>query len=321
MNVRLSQASKRYSDTAVLLAEIVSNPPDHPRALSAIARINYLHSPYIKAGKIKNDEMLYTLSMFALQGGVCMNLYGWRKLAGWEQCGLGVFWQNFGHRLGINYDCLYEMKSTGDAKGMFKDGLEWIDLLAKWSEEYEKKHMVPAESNAILIGPAFDCLKLRIPRPLRAHFTSLVYVQFGERMCKALKVSQPSRIHYYTFWSIIAIYQFVLRYLSLPRFKRRRLVSADSESKDGRHHHMTDYLLHPWYMLPTSSFDWSLDGLSRWMIGVQLPRNDQPQFKPEGFLTEDVGPDRSIGKGKKEMERDIDKMRECQGDIRTSIYL
>ena len=59
-------ASKRIADTGVILLEFALNDPTSERTLRAIARMNYLHSPYIKSGKITNDDLLYTLSLFAL---------------------------------------------------------------------------------------------------------------------------------------------------------------------------------------------------------------------------------------------------------------
>jgi hypothetical protein len=42
----------------------MSHPPKSERAIKAIARMNYIHSTYQKAGKISNDDLLYTLSVF-----------------------------------------------------------------------------------------------------------------------------------------------------------------------------------------------------------------------------------------------------------------
>lgn len=41
-----------------------SHNPTDERVLKAIARMNYLHSRYQKAGKISNEDLLYTLSVF-----------------------------------------------------------------------------------------------------------------------------------------------------------------------------------------------------------------------------------------------------------------
>ena len=60
-------ASKRTADTGVLLLEFCLYKPSSNRSTEAIARMNYLHRRYIKAGKISNDNMLRTLSVFSLE--------------------------------------------------------------------------------------------------------------------------------------------------------------------------------------------------------------------------------------------------------------
>jgi hypothetical protein len=57
---------KRYADTTVLAAGIYGNGPTDFRTLEAFRRLNYLHGLYIKQGRITNDDLLYTLSLFLL---------------------------------------------------------------------------------------------------------------------------------------------------------------------------------------------------------------------------------------------------------------
>lgn len=68
-------ASKRTADTGVLLLEFCLDKPSPERSTEAIARMNYLHSRYVKAGKISGDDMLSTLSSFALGSLCCVNKY------------------------------------------------------------------------------------------------------------------------------------------------------------------------------------------------------------------------------------------------------
>jgi hypothetical protein len=71
--------TKRYADTGVLLAEFYTDVPFSERSAAAIGRLNYLHGHYIKAGKITNDDMLYTLSLFMTQPREWVERYEWRK--------------------------------------------------------------------------------------------------------------------------------------------------------------------------------------------------------------------------------------------------
>jgi hypothetical protein len=48
--------------------------------------MNYLHGRYQKAGKISNDDMLFTLSLFVTEVERWARLYEWRQLTLMEIC-------------------------------------------------------------------------------------------------------------------------------------------------------------------------------------------------------------------------------------------
>lgn len=52
--------------------------------------MNYLHGLYQKSGKISNDDMLYTLSLFVLELRRWIDTYEWRKLTDMEVCAMYV---------------------------------------------------------------------------------------------------------------------------------------------------------------------------------------------------------------------------------------
>lgn len=81
-------ATKRLADTEVILNEVVTNEPGSERANNALGRLNFLHGVYIKSGQISNDDMLYTLSMFALEPRNWIKRYEWRELTPMEVCAL-----------------------------------------------------------------------------------------------------------------------------------------------------------------------------------------------------------------------------------------
>lgn len=84
-------ASKRAADTGVVITEVVLNKPDSERTISGIALMNYLHGRYIKAGKISNDDMLYTLSLFVLEPIRWTAKYEWRTVTDFERCAMGIY--------------------------------------------------------------------------------------------------------------------------------------------------------------------------------------------------------------------------------------
>jgi len=74
----------------VLISEFSANPPGSERANAAIARMNYIHSMYQKSGLISNDDLLYTLSLFAVEPERWINRFEWRSLTEMELCALYV---------------------------------------------------------------------------------------------------------------------------------------------------------------------------------------------------------------------------------------
>jgi hypothetical protein len=85
---KVEYAGRRYADTGILITEFLAHSPTSERANSALARMNYLHGRYQKAGKISNDDLLYTLSLFVLEVERWVGLYEWRSLTSLEVCAM-----------------------------------------------------------------------------------------------------------------------------------------------------------------------------------------------------------------------------------------
>lgn len=167
----VATASKRYADTAVLIREFMSSEPSHPRTLEAIARMNYIHSVYQKNGSIRDDDMLYTLSLFCLEPIRWVERYEWRSLEAFEQCALGTFWKSIGDAMGISF-----RKLVSAEKG-WEDGLHWLHDLEAWSQQYEKENMVPHAANNKTADRTVAILLWGLPTAL---------IPFGERVVSAL---------------------------------------------------------------------------------------------------------------------------------------
>jgi hypothetical protein len=123
-------ASKRAADTGVVITEVVLNTPDSERVVGGIALMNYLHGRYIKAGKISNEDMLYTLSLFVFEPIRWTVKYDWRGVTDFERCGMGVYWKDLGEAMEISYGVL-PSASLG-----WSDGFHWLEELEAWSLVY-----------------------------------------------------------------------------------------------------------------------------------------------------------------------------------------
>jgi hypothetical protein len=171
-------ACKRYADTNILISEIMGHVPSSDRSCQAIARMNYIHSIYQKAGKISNDDMLYTLSLFACEPARWIERYEWRQLAEFEICAIGLFWKATGDAMGIDYTPLGEDK--------WVDGAEWYEKIKAWSEGYEEVNMVPAQENHDTAEETIQLLLWAAPGPLKPFGKHAVVALMDARLRKAM---------------------------------------------------------------------------------------------------------------------------------------
>lgn len=138
--------------------------------------MNYLHDGYRKQGKILDSDMLYTLSLFALEPSRWTNKYEWRQLTDMELCAIGTFWKSLGDAMEIPYDALPSSEAG------WTDGLQWLDELKEWSLEYEKEKMIPAESNKQLAASTIDILMVNVPKKLRGIAKNFVSAILEDRL-------------------------------------------------------------------------------------------------------------------------------------------
>lgn len=172
-------ASKRYADTGVLIQEFAGHHPKSERVIKALARMNYIHSRYQKAGKISNDDLLYTLSVFITEPVSWVEKYEWRSMNEMEICAIGTFWKSIGDAMGIEY-------AGHLARSEWLDGLEFYEDIKAWAENYETKFMVPAKPNKITADELIPLLLFYLPQQLHPAGSHLVGVLMGDRLRAAM---------------------------------------------------------------------------------------------------------------------------------------
>lgn len=301
----METASRRTADTGVLILEFCLNKPSSARATEAVARMNYLHSRYLKSGKISNDDMLYTLSVFALEPMRWVNKYEWRRLSDLELCASGTFWKAMGNKMEIDFTPL-----PSHFKG-WTDGLAWLDEIREWSEQYEREHMVPAETNHNLALAHLDVIFINIPTSVKIVGKYLVSVLVGDRLRKAMML--PTAPWYYTsaIENFLFLRRLMMRHLVLPRLELQRKQYIASELESNGRYSSREYLSHPWYVKPTFKRRWGAKAWVTWMMGRKLPGDDGNRYNPEGYLISEVGPVRLASSGAKEMEVDLIRLRQA----------
>lgn len=173
-------AGKRYADTIVLLAEIFGNKPTSERVIESFGRMNYLHGVYRDSGQILDDDMLYTLALFAIEPIKWVDRYDWRKFSDLERCAMGTFIKSMGDAMLIDYGNL------PSAKRGFRDGIQWLEEIWQWSEEYEIKHMLPNEKNHQTANETTTLLLFPIPEALKPMGRHAVSAMMDDRLRDAM---------------------------------------------------------------------------------------------------------------------------------------
>ena len=309
-------ASKRYADTAVLIDEFVGYHPTSPRSIEAIGRMNYIHSQYQKSGKILDDDLLYTLALFAGEPARWIDRYEWRKLEDFEKCAIGTFWKAIGDAMGIGYS---NLRSGGEGGEGWTDGLQWLDELSEWSAGYEKRCMVPHKDNQKTAEQTVAILLYSMPGFAKPPGRRIVSALMDDRLRTAMmyvfrcprgiqppkpwsdnrlsRFEKPSKFYFSLVSVLFTVRKYVLRYLMLPRPHFLRVHNTTYEPSQAGTYHMTVYETVPWYVRPTVFNRYDVRAWWNWSMGLPVPGDEGDRYRPGGYKIPEVGPDAMRGKG------------------------
>ncbi|KAJ5180941.1 hypothetical protein N7492_004151 [Penicillium capsulatum] len=288
-------AFKRYADTGALIGEFMAFEPTSDRAQTAIARTKFLHRGYRASGKILEEDMLYTLSLFATEPIRFVQLYEWREMTEMERCAVGTYWKSLGDALDISYHAL-PSGQTG-----FRDGIHWLEEIRAWAYHYEVQHMKPHPRNQAVAAKTLDVLVYNLPGFMKPLGLSLVSFPMDDRLRHAMMMSAVPAT-----WSVIFQWMFTLRrlslrYLALPRPNFMRLdIFSETPNREGRNFVLA-YEGAPFYVQPTLGNRWGPLALLKRILGQPLPGDDGDRYYPQGYYTPDLGPKYFEGKGRKEL--------------------
>ncbi len=140
--------------------------------------MNYLHSSFKAAGKISNEDFLYTLSVCVTEVIRFTKLYEWRPLNDMEVCALGTFWKSIGDAMQIEYRGFL-------SKTEWVDGIDFAEDLTSWGKAYETAAMKPAISNTKPALQLVDMLLHICPTTLKSFAIEGLTVLMGDRMREA----------------------------------------------------------------------------------------------------------------------------------------
>ena len=146
-----------------------------------------------KRNKIEDADLLYTLSLFALEPARWVARFEWRQLSELELCAIGTLWRNLGEALEVPFGELggcasHEDEEKEDVKVKMKevDGLRWLEELNVWSRAYEEKHMVPAASNKRLADSTLELMLWKLPRSMHGIGKNILATLLDDKLREAM---------------------------------------------------------------------------------------------------------------------------------------
>ncbi|CRG85030.1 hypothetical protein PISL3812_02181 [Talaromyces islandicus] len=297
---------KRYTDTVVLISEFTSHHPTSHRSRTAIARTNYIHSQYRQSGAILPEDMLYTLSLFATEPLRFIDQYEWRRATDVERCAMGVFWKSIGDAMGIDYTDYLPSAASG-----FRDGIHWLEEVTTWAQEYEKKAMVPAQTNRDTADQTTAVLIYALPPKLKFMGEWFVSYMMDDRLRKAMLYEPAPALAQLFFAATLSLRRLVLRHLSLPRpyFLRVENHSRDADPETNTYH-MLNWSAQPYYIKPTLWNRWlSPSALFFRLLGLPVPGDEGDKYFPKGYHIDNVGPKRFENKGQEYMGKQMQDLK------------
>ncbi|KAK1970818.1 hypothetical protein LY78DRAFT_652560 [Colletotrichum sublineola] len=293
-----ANAQKRYEDTTILFGEFSLNPPTSDRALKAISRVNYLHSRYVAAGQISNEDFLYTLSVCITEPIRFMRLYEWRALTDMEVCAIGTHWKAIGDAMDIQYKGFLRHES-------WADGIEFVDDITAWAAQYEVDAMKPSRLNFQASSQLTEMMLFHVPNFAKPFAREVLFVLMGDRVRAAFCFPEPGIVAALVAYAALVTRRFIIRHFMLPRFTPVVYFSGPDPNTGRILHH--DYLVHPYYNPVTIWNRWGPIGLVTRLLGGTVPGPDK--MMPQGFLFEDIGPREKMGKGSAEMAQSVEVLK------------
>jgi hypothetical protein len=164
--------------TLTYLCSFATFEPHSPQFLKAVARMNYLHAPYIKSGRILNKDLLYVLYASMAEPVRFIRLYEWRELTEMEVAALGTLWKHVADLMGINF-----AEELGHDQ--WRDGFDFMNEVSAWAHKYEDEHLTPTAESKLLGELMMDLLMTSYHPAVTPAAYQAVLVMLGDRLRNA----------------------------------------------------------------------------------------------------------------------------------------
>ncbi|OTA98541.1 hypothetical protein M426DRAFT_69626 [Hypoxylon sp. CI-4A] len=280
-----SSVTRRYSETWALFNEFALSDWGSERWVQAMGRTRGIHAAYRKSGKVREEDMLYTLAVVATQPVRLINSWEWRELTNAELCAIGTLYQALIEAFGIDWR-KYLVDITANTS--HDSGLRFFNSLYAWQNLYESQVMLHTPANHHLAATAIDLLLWGVPgKYLKQIVTRILVVLMDNPLRTAVGYPAPTTMHQVGVKFILASRRLALKYLFLPR---PQFLSSQPTQIDQSRTILTSYIAEPYYVKPTIWNRWGPGAWWWWCLGHPLPTRKSQHFIPEGYLIPDIGP-------------------------------
>ncbi|PGH14887.1 hypothetical protein AJ79_02749 [Helicocarpus griseus UAMH5409] len=289
--------SKRTIDTEVVLNEVHDREPGTDPHLLGIARMNYLHARYRKAGKILDEDMLHTLGSAVVDIMRSIDRYEWRRLTEVEKCAIGVFHRALGDAMQVPFTFLPSCK-TG-----WRDGAHFVQEIFDWTLQYEKEVAKPTDSTRAIGRRLVGLASYNLPKALKPVVDGIITTKLDEHIRISMGLEKPGFIISTLAATIASTRKIILRYFALPRPDSKAVtVLNDSPNPTSGLYNINLWLADPWYIKPTFKNRWGLKALFVRIFGSGSVPSINGSYRDQGYDLRTIGPAVQENRGHDEME-------------------
>lgn len=174
-------AGRRAVDTEILLREAQSQLRGSERYMQAVARMNYLHARYRKAGKILDEDLLHTLGSNAVEQLRIVDGHEWRTLTDVEKCAIGIFHKHLGEDMDI------PLTPLPSSRVGWSNGLHFTEELRDWTVGFEEAVARPVATGDQYVRVYVDSATSALPRVITILLRKILAAELDDTMRKSLK--------------------------------------------------------------------------------------------------------------------------------------
>ncbi|KAI1052329.1 hypothetical protein LB507_007765 [Fusarium sp. FIESC RH6] len=261
------KAPKRYADTEVVYLCFANFAPSSSVLHKAVARTNFLHAPYIKAGKIKQEDLLYVLYASFAEPVRFLTQYEWRAPTEMEVAAISTLWKYVADLMDIDYKTILQ-------KSEWTDGIEFFEDVSQFGEDYEDKYLRPTKEVQKLGDVLMELLLDSYPRFAAPIGYPAACVLMGPRLRRAFGFPEPGLAITVLTYGLLLVRKLVVRFLCLPRVSGVEHLSQPDEQTGRittRH-----YMKEPYYVPATFWQRWNPEACITWLAGGLLPGDGGP---------------------------------------------